>query len=80
MNLAGVAQATALMIAVILPLRALLVSEGVPAAARLVLVTGVGIAAYAGGCLWRDRRLVREVRSIVARRGRARTAVPAPAG
>jgi O-antigen/teichoic acid export membrane protein len=79
MNLAGVAQATALMIAVILPLRALLVSEGVPAGARLVLVTGAGIAAYAGGCLWRDRRLVREVRSIVARRGRARTAVPAPA-
>jgi hypothetical protein len=74
-----VAQATALMIAVILPLRALLVSEGVPAAARLVLVTAAGVAAYAAGCLWRDRRLVRELRSLVARRARRRATAPAPA-
>jgi PST family polysaccharide transporter len=75
-NLAGVAQATAIMIAVILPARALLEREGVPAGARLVAVVALGIAAYAAGCLWRDRPLVDEIRSLVRRRrsGRAQAA------
>jgi O-antigen/teichoic acid export membrane protein len=74
-NLAGVAQATAIMIAVILPARTLLEHEGVPAGARLAIVVLLGIVAYVAGCLWRDPALVGEVRGLARRRA----GTPAPA-
>jgi O-antigen/teichoic acid export membrane protein len=68
----GIAQATLVMAAAVLATRALLVGLGTPAAARLVLVVLVGVAAYAGGCLWRAPEVTRELRGLVG--GRRRTA------
>jgi hypothetical protein len=70
---AGIAQATVVMAAAVLATRALLVGLGAPGAVRLVLVVLVGIAAYAGGCVWRAPEVTREIRGLVGGRRRAAT-------
>jgi hypothetical protein len=66
--LAGVAQATALMAAVLLVTRAALVAAGVQPFPRLVALVLLGGAAYVVGCLWRAPELSRELRRLLRRR------------
>jgi PST family polysaccharide transporter len=75
-NLLGTAQATALMLAAIVPLRQLLLGEGVSAFPRLLAIVVVGGLVYVVACLFFDRRLVAELRSL---RRRAPRGVPRPA-
>jgi O-antigen/teichoic acid export membrane protein len=69
--LLGVAQAAALMAVVALALRTTLVEAGVPAGARLVLVTVVGAAVYLAACLWRASEVTNELWGALGRRRRA---------
>jgi polysaccharide transporter, PST family len=75
-NLLGTAQATAVMLAAILPLRELMVSEGVSALPCLLAVVMVGALVYVIAAFVLDRRLVEELRSLRRRRPRG---VPQPA-
>lgn len=63
-SLAGVIQATALMLAAIVPLQLVLVQQGVPAAARLAAVALVGGAIYLAASLWRAGDVVDELRRL----------------
>ena len=70
-SLAGVVQASLLMLAAALATRLALVHVGVPAGARLAAVVALGAAVYAGGVLWRAPDVVAELRRLrlsVARR------------
>jgi O-antigen/teichoic acid export membrane protein len=68
----GIAEASVLMCAAVVGIRLLLVHQGLPAGARLVICILVGIAIFVPVCSWRDRDLTRELRSLVAsRRGAA---------
>lgn len=70
---AGVAQATALMGVTLVAARAALVAEGVPAAARLVVLVLIGLAVYGAAFLWRAPEVADEIRRAV---GRRRAAAP----
>ena len=76
--LAGVAQATALMAAVLLVTRAALMAAGAQPFARLIALVLVGGAAYVVGCLWRAPELAHEFRRVL-RPVRPIAAAPVPA-
>jgi O-antigen/teichoic acid export membrane protein len=67
-SLAGIAQATAVMAAVLLLARAGLVDQGVPAAARLVLLAALGAGAYVLCCRWRAPEVAAEIRAGIRHR------------
>jgi O-antigen/teichoic acid export membrane protein len=79
-NLAGVARATVVMLAAIVPLRALLVAGDVGAPARLAAVMLAGGVIYAVASALLDRKLLEELRALRRRRGPRGIASPAPAG
>jgi lipopolysaccharide exporter len=64
----GITEATVLMCAVVAGVRLLLLHEGLPAGARLVICILVGAAVFVPVCAWRDPDLVRELRSLAAAR------------
>ena len=66
--LLGIAQATGVMVVVLLPVRTALSAAAVPSAARLVLLVVLGAVVYIGGCLWRAPEVTREVRGALDRR------------
>lgn len=70
----GVAQATVVMAAVLVPTRMALVSADVPPAARLALLVVLGAATYAGACKLRAPEVTNEVSGVFRRR--RRTAKP----
>ena len=72
-SLAGVAQATAGMAAVVLAAKAWLVPTDLPAGVRLLILVALGAAAYLALVAWRAPELRRDVRGL--RRGRS---APAP--
>jgi len=74
--MAGVVQATVLMLAVIVPLQLVLVEQGVPSGLRLLAVTLGGGAVYLGACLWRAADVVEEVKLVRRRRSGADPAAP----
>jgi O-antigen/teichoic acid export membrane protein len=65
--LSGVTQASVVMLGCLLAGRALLVHEGVPAAARLVLLTVVGALVFAAASAWRAPELRLEAQRLGAR-------------
>jgi O-antigen/teichoic acid export membrane protein len=67
-SLAGVAQATLVMGAVVLGARAALVAAGAPAAGRLVLLVLVGAGVYLACCIWRAPEVTREIKGAIGRR------------
>ena len=67
-TLAGVAQASLLMLAAVVALRYLLLDLGVPPGARLAIMIVAGAGVYALGCLLRAPDLIAEIRGL--RRGR----------
>jgi O-antigen/teichoic acid export membrane protein len=67
-SLLGVAQATALMAAVLLLMRPLLVQAGLATILRLTVLVGVGAAVYLGGVLWRAPEVKLEIRGAIGRR------------
>jgi O-antigen/teichoic acid export membrane protein len=78
-SLLGVFAAAAVMSAVVLAARLLLVDAGVPAAIRLVLLALLGAAVFFGLCLWRVPEIARDVRSLAGSWRPARVAAPAAA-
>jgi O-antigen/teichoic acid export membrane protein len=76
-SLAGVAQATAIMAAVVLAARLALVAAGVPAGPRLALLVVVGGVVYLACCLWRVPEISREIRSTIAGRRKERGRIEA---
>jgi O-antigen/teichoic acid export membrane protein len=77
-GLSGVAQAAVIMFVVVLLGRILLVSQGVPSAARLVLLVALGGAVYVPSLLWRAPEVRAELRAI--RSGRRGSLAPAALG
>ena len=75
----GVLQASLLMLASVVALRSLLVEQGVPQGARLVILVLVGAAVYVGACIWRAPELTQEIREIRRRRGGGHRGPGAPA-
>ena len=75
--LSGVAQAAALMGLLVFGLRMLMIEAGVPAPARLVLVTIAGIVLYIPACFARAPEVVAEVTDVVRRRSARRADVVA---
>jgi O-antigen/teichoic acid export membrane protein len=71
--LSGVAEATALMGIAVLALRELMISGGVPTAARLVLAIAAGAVVYGACCFWRASDVTDEILGVIRRR-RGRTA------
>jgi O-antigen/teichoic acid export membrane protein len=69
-SLMGVAQATAVMGAVVLGSRMALLSLGVPTGARLVLLVLVGAVVYVAACLWRAPEVKGEIGAAIGRRSR----------
>jgi O-antigen/teichoic acid export membrane protein len=67
----GVAQATAIMAAVVLAARQALVAEDVPQAVTLVLLIVLGAAVYTPCCLWRAPEIRELMKGLAARRRRA---------
>jgi peptidoglycan biosynthesis protein MviN/MurJ (putative lipid II flippase) len=63
-NLVAPATATALMIAVVLPLRMLLVHAGAGPAVRLGIVAVAGLAVYLPLCFWRVPDVAAELRRL----------------
>jgi O-antigen/teichoic acid export membrane protein len=72
----GVAQATALMAAVVLAVRELMVTGGVPPLVRLMVAIAVGALVYLPACLWRAPEVRAEITGVIRRR---RHRAPAPA-
>jgi O-antigen/teichoic acid export membrane protein len=66
-GLMGVAQAAAIMGASALAVRAVLVGEGVPAGARLIVLVVFGIAVFVPCCAWREPEAAAEVRRLLRR-------------
>jgi O-antigen/teichoic acid export membrane protein len=75
-SLGGVAQASVGMLACVIAAKLVLVDQGVPDAARLVVLTLLGLAVFAALCFWRAPEVRRELRGL--RRARPEPA-PAPA-
>jgi len=75
--LGGVAQATVVMAAFLLPLRAALVAAHMPAAARLLILVAAGGVVYIAACLWRAPEITSEIRSALGRRRRSADTLPA---
>jgi O-antigen/teichoic acid export membrane protein len=73
-ELAGIVEAAALMAGAVLVARLLLVHEGVPPAARVVVLVALGAAVYLPVCAWRTPGLAADVRRLRGRRAPA--AVP----
>jgi hypothetical protein len=69
-NLTGVAEATLGMVACLLAVRALLLPEGMPAAARLAILVLAGALSYLPLWAWRAPEVVAEVRGLARRRRR----------
>jgi O-antigen/teichoic acid export membrane protein len=67
-SLVGIAQATALMAAILLIARGLLVQADAPTLLRLLLLIGLGTVAYVAGCLWRAAEIADEIRAGIGRR------------
>ena len=66
--LAGVAQATVAMGVFVLLVRAVLVAESIPPAARLALLVAIGGLVYIPLCAWRAPEVADEIRAVIARR------------
>lgn len=66
--IAGVAQAALVMVPCVFVTRQLLLAEGVPAGARLVIMVAVGIAVFAPLCIWRAPEVLDELRRLRPRR------------
>ena len=71
--LSGVAQATAIMAVVLVPVRAALASVDMPAAAQLAVLVVLGTGAFAAGCRLRAPDVMRELKRVL------RPSTPAPA-
>ena len=69
-SLTGVAQATAVMAAVLLVTRELLISAGTPVSLQLVLLILVGGAGYVLACVWRAPAVTAELTGVIGRRRR----------
>ena len=69
-SLTGVAQATAVMAAVILVARELLISAEAPASLQLVLLILLGGAGYVAACFWRAPAVTAELTGVIGRRRR----------
>jgi O-antigen/teichoic acid export membrane protein len=69
-SLFGVAQATAIMAAVLLPSRAALNAAGVSDAATLLLLVVGGAIVYVAACMWRAPEVTAEIRTLLLRRRR----------
>ncbi len=67
-SLAGVAQATVAMGALVLLARAVLVAGDIPPAARLPLLVAIGGLVYVPLCAWRAPEVAAEIRAVIARR------------
>ena len=78
-SVVGVAQAALAMGAIALAARVALVDIEVPALARLVLVSALGLAIYVPLCAWRAPEVARDVRLLLGERGRAPRGTPVPA-
>jgi PST family polysaccharide transporter len=65
---AGAVEAGAMMLAIVLVARWLLVRAGVPAGVRLAALVVLGAVVYVPAVLWRVPDIVAEVRSVLARR------------
>jgi O-antigen/teichoic acid export membrane protein len=70
----GITEATVVMAGATFTARTALVTAGVPAAARLVLVVALGAVVYVAVCLWRAPEVTVEIRGALRRRR------PAPSG
>jgi O-antigen/teichoic acid export membrane protein len=73
--IAGVFQATAVMVAVLLAARVAMLDAGLPAGARLVALAALGMAVYVPLCAWRSPELRHDVQTLLGRYLRRR--VPA---
>jgi putative polysaccharide biosynthesis protein len=67
-SFAGVAQASALMLAALVGARVALVHEGFGPLPRLLLLTAFGVLVFAAASAWRVPELVAEARSALHRR------------
>lgn len=76
--LSGVAQASAVMAAVLLGVRELLISAGTPAAVQLVVLVILGGIAYVAACAWRAPEVTQEVTGVIGRRRRRAVALIEP--
>jgi O-antigen/teichoic acid export membrane protein len=77
-SLAGITQASVVMVAAVLAVRMVLTDAGLAAGPRLVICILVGCAVYVPLCVWREPAVVDEIRQLV-RRPRARPAAVEPA-
>jgi O-antigen/teichoic acid export membrane protein len=77
-SFSGVAQATAVMAACLLALRAALVAAETPAAVRLAVLVAAGVAVYVVACLWRAPEVAGEIRKVRRRTKPAPTPRPEP--
>lgn len=75
-NVAGVAQASALMAAAVIGTRFILEAEGTGAPLRLGLLVAVGVVAFTLACLWRAPTIVADLRALTRRRRAGGAAVP----
>ncbi len=78
-SVTGVAQAAIVMSGVVLAARLAMVDAEVPPAARLALLTLLGIVVYVPLCAWRAPEVVQEIRSLLGGRRRAPLGAPLPA-
>ena len=77
-NLAGVAQAAALMAGVVLSARLLLSDAGVASPVRLTVLVAAGAAAYVLACAWRAPGLLADLKALRVRRPSVPEPLPGP--
>jgi O-antigen/teichoic acid export membrane protein len=78
-SLAGITQASLIMVAAVLGVRMVLTGAGLAAGPRLVICILVGCVVYVPLCIWREPAVVDEIRQLVRRpRGRPAAVEPAP--
>jgi O-antigen/teichoic acid export membrane protein len=78
-SLSGIATASVGMVAVVLPVRLLLVHAGIGAPVRLTLVVLLGVAVFAPLCMWREAAVAQEVRRALRDVSRLRGSGPTAA-
>jgi O-antigen/teichoic acid export membrane protein len=66
--LSGIVQAAAVMGAVLIATRSLMVQADIPPGVRLLLSILIGIATYGAACIWRARDVGSEIATVVRRR------------
>jgi O-antigen/teichoic acid export membrane protein len=74
LELRGVIESTAIMLAVILPARYLMIEAGIRPGVRLPVLMALGALVYLAACRWRAPVVIREVRDLRRRRVRQRAA------